>query len=66
MQGNAFQEISAKLRGSCDIGEAGYKLAAAFLHSAGQGHTVETVSDITAVNRQGCLGHPPHLLDLPV
>lgn len=44
MQGSAFQEISSKLRRPCDIGQAGYEVAAAFLHSAGQGHTVETVS----------------------
>ena len=44
MQGNVFQEISAKLRRPIDIGQAGYEVAAVFLHSAGQGHTVDTVS----------------------
>ena len=44
MQGNAFQEISSKLRQPCDIGQAGYEVAAPFLLSTGQGHNVDTVS----------------------
>lgn len=53
MQGNVFQEISAKLRRPIEIGQAGYEVAAAFLHSAGQGHTVDTVS-ASLPSDQGC------------
>ena len=43
MQDNSYYELAAKFHYSCDIGMAGYEVAAYFLRTSGQGHTVEVV-----------------------
>jgi PI-3-kinase-related kinase SMG-1 len=44
MHGASFQDLCSKLHRPPDIGMAGYEIAADFLVSSGQGHTVDLVS----------------------